>query len=41
MENQGEQGTFQQHQLLDPSSQERMSKLEDIRDKSTQTMLVV
>jgi len=41
MEDQGKQGTFQQLQLLDPVSQERMSKMEDSIEKFTHTMLVV
>jgi len=51
MENQGRKGerrnqnqsfkqdNFQQHQPLYPSSQERISKLEDIIEKLTQTIL--
>ena len=35
MEDQGKQDTFQQLQLLDPVSQERMSKMEDFTKKST------
>jgi len=41
MEDQGKQGTFQQLQLLDLVSQERMSKMEDSTKKFTHTMLVV
>ncbi|XP_068500477.1 uncharacterized protein [Phaseolus vulgaris] len=41
MEDQGKQGTFQQLQLLDPVSQERMRKMEDSIEKFTHTMLVV
>jgi len=41
MEDQGKQSTFQQLQLLDPVSQERMSKMEDFTEKSTHTMLAV
>jgi len=41
MEDQGKQGLFQQLQLLDPVSQERMGKMEDFTEKSTHTMLVV
>ena len=39
MEDQGNQYTFQKHQLLDHSSQERMSKLEDFTEKSTHIIL--
>jgi len=38
MEEHEKQGSFQKHQLLDPSSQERMSKMEDTTEKFGNTI---